>query len=362
LYVSLELGGTTWLVLSTIGLGQRARRMKLRAGDTAGLAAEIVRARQRYQLDSTAQVYSCYEAGRDGFWLHRWLAAHGVRNLVVDSASIRVSRRRREAKTDRLDAEALLQMLLRAVAGERKVWSVVHVPTPDAEDRRQLNREWEAAKTERRRTENRIRSLLATQGIRARVTSDLSARLPTLETGDGGQLGPLLHARLQRECAHLAAVETRCATLVAVRQQQLRAPSDAVSQCARQLQEIKGIGAIGAEMLSAELFGTRTFHNGREVGALVGLTPTPYRSDQSGQEQGHSRTGRGALRGLMTQLAWGWLRFQPRSVLTRWYHTRFAAGPRLRRIGIVAVARKLVVALWHYVAHGIVPEGAMLRA
>jgi transposase len=362
LYVSLELGGTTWVVVSTISLAQRPRRMKLRAGDTVGLAAEIARARERFALAADARVYSCYEAGRDGFWLHRWLDGHGVQNMVVDSASIRVSRRRREAKTDRLDAEALVQMLIRAVAGERKVWSVVHVPTPDAEDRRQLNREWEAAKTERRRTENRIRSLLVTQGIRGRVSSGLGASVSMLETGDGRHLGPLLQARLQRECAHLAAIETRCATLAAVRQQQLRVWSDAVSQCARQLQTIKGIGPVGAEMLSAELFGTRTFHNGREVGALVGLTPTPYRSDQTGQEQGHSRTGRGALRGLMTQLAWAWLRFQPRSALTRWYHARFATGPRLRRIGLIAVARKLVVALWHYVAHGILPEGAMLRA
>jgi transposase len=334
----------------------------VRAGDTAALASELARARQRFQLVATAPVHSCYEAGRDGFWLHRWLDGHGVQNLVVDSASIRVSRRGRDAKTDRLDAEALLRMLIRAVAGEKKVWSVVHVPTPEAEDRRHLNREWETTKTDRRRAQNRIGSLLATQGIRGRVTSDMSATLSTLITGDGRRLGPLVQARLLRECAQLAAIEARCATLATVRQQQFRHVDDAVSQRARQLREIKGIGDVGAEMLSAELFGTRTFHNGRELGALVGLTPTPYRSDQTSHEQGHSRAGRGALRGLMTQLAWGWLRFQPHSALTRWFHARFATGPRLRRIGIVAVARKLVIALWHYVVHGIVPEGAMLRA
>lgn len=362
LYVSLELGGTTWVVVSTTSLAQRPRRTKVQAGDTAALATEIARARKRFQLEARAAVHSCYEAGGDGFWLHRWLEAHGVHNVVVDSASIRVSRRRREAKTDRLDAEALVRMLIRAVAGEGKVWSVVHVPTPEAEDRRQLNREWEAAKTDRRRAQNRISSLLATQGIRGRVTSDLVVTLSRRETGDGRRVGPLLQARLMRECAHLAAVEARCATLAAVRQQLLRHDCDVVSQRARQLREVKGVGDVGAEMLSAELFGTRTFHNGRELGALVGLTPTPYRSDQTIQEQGHSRAGRGALRGLMTQLAWGWLRFQPHSALTRWFHARFAKGPRLRRIGIVAVARKLLIALWHYVAHGIVPEGAMLRA
>jgi transposase len=362
LYVSLELGGTTWVVVSTTSVGQSPRRTKVRAGDTAALAAEIARAGKRFHLAALAPVHSCYEAGGDGFWLHRWLEAHGVHNVVVDSASIRVSRRRREAKTDRLDAEALVRMLIRAVAGEGKVWSVVHVPTPEAEDRRQVSREWEAAKTDRRRAQNRIGSLLATQGISRRVTSDLVATLSTLQTGDGRRVGPLLEARLIRECAHLAAVEARCATLATVRQQQLRQGCDAVSHCARQLREVKGIGDVGAEMLSAELFGTRTFQNGRQLGALVGLAPTPYRSDQKIQEQGHSRAGRGALRGLMTQLAWGWLRFQPQSALTRWFHARFAKGPRLRRIGIVAVARKLLIALWHYVAHGIVPEGAALRA
>lgn len=362
LYVSLELGGTKWVIVSTTSFAQAPRRTKVGAGDTGALAAELARARKRFHLDQAAVIYSCYEAGRDGFWLHRWLEAAQVRNVVVDSASIRVSRRRREAKTDRLDAEALVRMLIRWVAGEGKVWSIVSVPTPDAEDRRHLNREWEAVKHDRIRVQSRIRSLLATQGLRGCVTHGLVDQLATLHTADGRPVGPILQARLARECAHLAAVEARCATLAAARQERIRHGSDATSQCARRLLEVKGIGEVGAELLSAELFGSRTFHNGRELGALVGLVPTPYRSDQIIQEQGHSRAGRGAVRAVMTQLAWGWLRFQPESALTRWFQARFATGPRLRRIGIVAVARKLLIALWHYVAHGIVPEGAMLRA
>ena len=276
--MSLELGGTTWLVVSTTGIGQRPRHSKVRAGDVQGLKTEITRAGARLGLVAAAPVHSCDEAGNQGFWLHRWLTAQGVQNVVVDSASIRVSRRRREAKTDRLDAEALVRMLIRSVAGERKVWSIVHVPAPEAEDRRQLNREWEAAKADRIRLRNRIEGLLATQGIVA-PPDDLVAALPTLRTGDGRQLGPMLCARLAREAAQLVAVDERCAAITAARQA-LRDAEDAISRCARRLREVRGIGAIGAERLSAELLGTRIFQNGRQRGALVGLVPTPYRSDQ----------------------------------------------------------------------------------
>lgn len=362
LYVSLELGSTKWVVLSTTSVAQRPRRAMVRAGDRAALLAELQRARGRFHLPITTVIYSCFEAGRDGFWLHRWLVQHDVQNIVVDSSSIRISRRHRAAKTDRLDAEQLVQMLIRHVAGEPKVWSTVHVPTVEAEDRRQLNREIESVKQDRNRVWSRMTSLLATQGIIAPRAGDLMAALPTLRTGDGRALGPLFQARLTRECQQLASLDDRFAVLHEIRREQIRAGQEAVSRCARRLLEMRGIGQAGAEMLSAELFGTRTFHNGRQLGALLGLAPMPYRSDQVVYEQGHSHAGRGALRGLMTQLAWGWLRWQPQSALTRWFHTRFATGSRQRRIGIVAVARKLVIALWHYVEHGVVPDGAALKA
>ena len=361
LYVSLELGSTKWLVVSTASLAQRPRRATVRAGDRAALVAEITRARTRFGLTDAAPTYSCFEAGRDGFWLHRWLDSHGIRNLVVDSSSIRVSRRHRQAKTDRLDGEQLVQMLVRHVAGERKVWSVVQVPSAAAEDRRQLGRELESVKGDRTRIRNRIESLLVTQGIVGVRAEDFVAQLPTLRAGDGRPIGAWLRARLERESRQLAAVEERLTTLCAVRQQQILTGDDAISQRARRLLEMRGIGQVGADLLSAELFGSRTFQNGRQLGALVGLVPTPFRSDQQVQEQGHSRAGRSELRGLMMQLAWGWLRWQPQSALARWYHERFARGPRQRRIGIVAVARKLLIALWRYVEHGVVPEGALLK-
>ena len=362
LYLSLELGSTKWLVVSTTSLAQGPRRAAVRAGDRAALIAEIRRAQARFQCPSTAPVSSCFEAGRDGVWLHRWLERQGVCHVVVDSSSIRVSRRNRQAKTDRLDAEQLLQMLVRHRTGERHVWSVVHVPSPDAEDRRQLSRELDTVQADRTRLRNRIESLLVTQGIVGARPGDLVTSLATLRTGDGRRLGPGLRARLARECHQLLVVEERWATLCTERRQQLLEGQDAISQRARCLFEVRGIGEVGAETLSAELFGSRTFQNGRQLGALVGLVPTPFRSDQQIHEQGHSRAGRGALRGLMIQLAWGWLRWQPQSALTQWYQQRFASGPRARRIGIVAVARKLLIALWHYVEHGVVPEGATLKA
>jgi len=361
LYVSLELGSTKWVVVSTASLAQRPRRATVHAGDRSALVREITRARHRFGITGPAPTYSCFEAGRDGFWLHRWLESQGISNIVVDSSSIRVSRRHRQAKTDRLDGEQLVQMLVRHVAGERKVWSVVHVPTAAAEDRRQLGRELESVKGDRTRIRNRIESLLVTQGIVGVRPDDLVTKLTTLRAGDGRPLGAWLTARLERESHQLAVVEERLATLGAVRQQQILTGDDAIGQRARRLLEMRGIGEVGADLLSAELFGSRTFQNGRQLGALVGLVPTPFRSDQQVREQGHSRAGRSELRGLMMQLAWGWLRWQPQSALARWYQERFARGPRQRRIGIVAVARKLLIALWHYVEHGVVPEGALLK-
>ena len=360
LYVSLELGSTKWVVVSTSGLGRRVRRATVRAGDYVGLRTELERAGSRFRVAVGAPIYRCYEAGRDGFWLHRQLTRDGVQNLVVDSASIRIQRRR-TVKTDRLDAEQLVAMLIRYIAGDRRVWSVVHVPSPEVEDRRQLNRELDTVKADRTRIRTRIGSLLVTHGIVGQRCAALVGALRRLRTGDGRPLGPGLQARLARECAHLAQVEQRLQQLIAVRRQQMAEGTDAISERARRLLTVRGIGEAGAETLSAELFGARTFQNGRQVGAVVGLVPTPYRSDQQVYEQGHSRAGRGPLRGLMTQLAWGWLRWQRESALTHWFQTRFAKGPRLRRIGIVAVARKLVIALWRYVEYGVIPEGATLK-
>jgi transposase len=334
---------------------------QIAAGDLVALQREILAAKARCGLPLTAPVVSCYEAGRDGFWLHRWLVAQDVTNVVVDSSSIEVSRRARRAKTDRLDAGKLLQLLLRWAGGEPRVWSVVHVPTPEAEAARQLTREIATVRADRTQVRNRVLGLLATQGIRCALTRSFLEHLATRQTGDGRPLAAAWQDRLAREWAHLQAIETRLAALCADRDAAIAAGADRVAQVAQQLAHLRGIGETSAALFSAELFGTRTFANGRQLGALTGLVPVPYRSDQRVQDQGISKAGRAELRRVSVQVAWCWLRWQPDSALAVWFRRRFAAaGGRSRRIGIIALARKLVIALWRFVTHGVVPDGAQL--
>lgn len=362
LYVAFELGSTKWTVASTTGAAQRPRLRQLGAGDLMALQKELQTAKARLGVPLDAAVQSCYEAGRDGFWLHRWLVAHAIANVVVDSSSIEVSRRARRAKTDRLDAVKLLQQLLRWARGEAKVWSVVHVPTPDAEAARQLTREIETVREDRVRCRNRLQALLATQGIRVVMTRHFLERLGTLQTGDGRPLGMAYIERLTREWAHLEMIERRLRTLRAARTAQIADGATRVAQVARHLTRLRGVAETSAALYSAELFGTRTFRNGRQLGALTGLVPVPYRSDQRVRDQGISKAGRAELRRVSIQVAWCWIRWQPDSALAQWFTRRFAsAGGRSRRIGIVAVARKLVIALWRFVEQDVVPEGARLK-
>jgi transposase len=340
----------------------RPRIRTIVAGDMEALRQEIARARARFGLAPETPVWSCYEAGRDGFWLHRWLLAQGIHNLVIDSSSIEVKRRSRRAKTDRLDATKLLTLLQRWMGGDRRACSVVHVPTPEAEAARQLTRELMTIRADRTRIRNRMLGLLAAQGIRCTLTRRFPSQLPTFETGDGRPLPEAFQARLQREWTHLQVIETRRAALRADRAARIREGVDRVAQVARALCELRGVAESSATLYSAELFGTRTFQNGRQLGALTGLVPVPYRSDQRVADQGISKAGRGELRRISIQLAWCWLRWQPDSALAQWFRHRFAAaGGRSRRIGIVAVARKLVIALWRYVDQGVIPDGARLK-
>lgn len=363
LFVAFELGSTKWVMaMTTPTTSQRPRLRQIPAGDLVALQRELLTAKARLGLALDAPVQSCYEAGRDGFWLHRWLSAQGIGNVVVDSASIEVNRRARQAKTDRLDAGRLLQLLRRWAHGEARVWSVVHVPTPEAEAARQLTREITTVRVDRMAVRNRIGGLLATQGIRCALTPRFLEQLPALQTGDGRPLAPAWHDRLAREWAHLQAIEGRLATLRTRRDEAITAGADRVARVAQQLCQLRGVAETSAAFYSAELFGTRTFANGRQLGALTGLVPVPYRSDQRVADQGISKAGRGELRRVSIQLAWGWLRWQPDSALAAWFTRRFgSAGGRSRRIGIVAVARKLVIALWRFVEHGVLPEGAHLK-
>jgi transposase len=362
LYLAFELGSTKWTLGFTTAPAQRPRLRAIAAGDLGALERELITARVRFGLPLDAPIQSCYEAGRDGFWVHRWLIAQGIANVVVDSSSIEVNRKARHAKTDRLDARKLLHLLMRWAGGERKVWSVVHVPSAAAEDDRQLMREIDTVRIDRTRVRNRIQGLLATQGVRLALDAQFERALAAAQTGDGQPFPPALRARLRREWAYLATIEARGTELSAARADLLATAQTRVARVARQLMTLRSLAETSSALFSAELFGTRTFANGRQLGALTGLVPVPYRSDQRVQDQGISKTGRGELRRVAIQIAWGWVRWQPESALTQWFLRRFAAaGKRARRIGIVALARKLIIALWHYVEHGVLPDGARLK-
>jgi transposase len=326
------------------------------------LLREIAKAKRRFGLPEDAAVVSCYEAGRDGFWLHRWLTAQGIANAIVDSASIEVNRRQRRAKCDRLDAAKLLTMLLRFHAGEHKVWSVVQVPDVAEEQRRQLHRELLAVQDERTRHVSRIKALLAGQGIAlARVTAAFPEALAQLRSWDGSALASDLQQRLLREFERWQLADRHVRDLEDERKQRIRRDETPHVEQVRSLLGLAGVGLSGAWLLVFELFGWRQFRNRRQVGALVGLTPTPYQSGVSSREQGISKAGSKQVRRLMVELAWAWLRWQPDSALSDWYRRRFADhGKRARKVGIVALARKLLIALWRYLEHGEVPEGARL--
>jgi transposase len=344
-------------------VGQKVWKRVVEAGDLLALGRQIRLAQKRFGLSESCRVVSCYEAGRDGFWLHRCLLAEGIENRVVDSASIEVNRRAKRAKTDRLDVEKLVTMLVRFEAGEKKVWRVVHVPSPEVEDERHLHRELHALKVDRTRHINRIKGLLAGQGVRMPVQADFLSSLDEVRGWDGSGLPAGLRARLAQEYACLTFVDEQIQARETERRQMLRTSSDASVAQVRQLLRLRGIGDNSAWLFVSEFFGWRGFCNRRQVGALAGLTPTPYQSGDEWHEQGISKAGNRSMRAMAIEIAWSWLRNQPDSTLSRWYWERFGHGSkRLRKIGIVALARKLLVVLWRYLEYGEVPAGAQFKA
>jgi transposase len=362
LYLAFELGHSEWKLGFSIGLGQAARQRKVQAGDLVGLEAEIRRAKERFKVAETTRVVSCYEAGRDGFWLHRYLVSQGVDNRVVDSASIEVNRRAKRAKTDSLDVQKLLTMLIRSDHGEEKVWSVVHVPSVEAEDSRHLHRQLSAFKADRTRHSNRIKGMLVGQGVRLPVEADFLERIEQVRLWDGGALLPGLQARLKREFAGYQFVTQQVQELEAERRQLLRHSTEPSVEQVRRLLQLRGVGENSAWLFVMEFFGWREFRTRRQVGGLAGLTPTPYQSSEQSREQGIDKAGNSPIRSMAIEIAWGWLRHQPDSDLSRWFQKRFGQGSkRLRKIGIVALARKLLIALWRYLAYGEMPAGAQLK-
>jgi transposase len=369
LYMAIEMGEKSWkLLLSSGGVktnGQlRVYQTSVEGNDYVAVGEAVAKAKERFKLSSDAMVVSCYEAGQDGFWPHRRLAELGISNRVVDSASIEVNRRHRRAKTDKLDVRKLLEMLVRAERGEHGVWRVIRVPSVAEEDRRRPHRELERIKKEEKQHRTRMRSLLKLHGVRPPMNP--GGRGWAAYVADLERLLPLAAcAEVRRETARLELVKGQRRELEAEQQEVLAevAEDDALLQQIVALALLKGIGQGSAWQLVMEFFGWRQFKNRRQVAGCAGLDPTPYDSGASRREQGISKAGNKRIRWLMVELAWSWLRYQPHSALSRWFQERFGGGgKRQRRIGIVALARRLLVALWRYVDQGVLPEGAELKA
>lgn len=365
LYMAIETSQKSWDLHFTTG--RRKRRVTLAAWDLLRLDQELTKALKKMGRSPSCQIYSCYEAGRDGFSIHRMLEKDfEINNIVVDPASIEVDRRKRRRKTDRLDGDTLARMLFRYhELEETKVWSVVKVPPVLSEDERRPGREMDRLKKEKNQHVCRIKALLATIGLR-KVERVHDCDFSTIVPNDR----PHLLAELNREQSRLVLAREQLKEIAGLRLECLKNPRTKSDLVAAKLKRLKAIGLVGSWDLSKEFFGWRTFRNRREVGALAGLTGTPYDSGSSRREQGISKAGRSSVRSLMVQLAWLWLRHQPDSELTKWYYERFdpsdlkkdkAMNRRCRKIGIVALARKLLVALWKYVEFDQVPEGAVFK-
>lgn len=366
-FVAIELSKKSWLVAVLTPLADKVSLHTLPAGNGEALLAllETVRARVARTLGGEVEIVSCYEAGYDGFWLHRLLQAHGVGNHVFDPASLQVNRRARRAKTDRIDVQAMLRALMAHLRGEPKVVSVVRAPSVAEEDARRLHRERHRLITERVAHVNRIKGLCATQGIYdyEPLRRDRHERLDGLRTGDGRPLPARLGSEMARQLVRLELVVEMIATLEAERNAIAAAKTTAHPQAHKitTLVRLKGIGPEFATVLAGEVF-YRSFGNRRQLASYVGLASSPFASGRINRDQGITKAGNAKARTTMIELAWMWLRYQPDSALAHWFHERVGAlKGRPRRIAIVALARKLLVALWRYVETGLIPVGAALK-
>jgi transposase len=360
LYMAMELSNRKWKLGFSNGSGTRCKCIEAR--DQARLLEEVSLAKRKLGLSAETKVMCCYEAGRDGHWIHRWLSAQGFEVLEIDSSSIETNRRK-HVKTDRVDVEKLVDLLLRYDLGFRKAFRVVRVPSEEAEAGQRLHREDEYLSRQRTRLSNRIKGLLVTQGItELSLNGDFAARLKRVKRWDGQGLSVELQAELVRMHAQYRLVEKHLAELVRAYAAEFESDT-AVGVTRRRLELLKAMGPKTSRIISAEVFAWRKFAKAKEVGGMSGLTPTPSQSGDQHREQGISKAGNRRVRWVMIEFAWLWLRWQPDSELSRWYRERFARGSRrMRRIGIVALARKLLIALWRYVETGQIPAGAVLKA
>lgn len=365
LYMALELSKATWKV--GFEYNGKRRRVNVEGGHIGQLSDAFEKARFKFGLGPEHPTISCYEAGRDGFWIHRLLTQQGIQNYVINAASIEVNRKARRAKTDNIDRELLLTKLRQHDQGET-VWSVVNVPSEDDEELRGVHREIETLKRERGRITNQIKARLHAQGIPLEKIEIKSwaQQVERFKTFDHKPLPHQLREELKRSGERLAAINRQIKEVEKEREQRVAEAPDEKTKplgMVRQLRSLYGIGEVASWVFVMEFFGWRKFRNGKQVGSLAGLTGTPYDSGSSQREQGIGKDGNRRVRSLAVEIAWLWLRYQPDSHLTRWFHERFGkTGKRHRRIGIVALARKLLVALWRYLDTGQVPDGARLKA
>jgi transposase len=360
MYIALELSNKTWKIFFSNGF--KKRKKTIDAGKLYQLEHEIAKTRKHFGMSEDVKINSCYEAGRDGFWIHRFLESRGIHNIVVDSASIEVNRRSRRAKTDRIDADKLLNMLMRYIGGERKLWSVLHVPSSNEEDARRINREIKRLKKERTAHTNRIKSLLILHGIRLVINRKFLINLEQVRLWNGEKLPRRVKAEIVRDYKRYELIKVQLLELELDKKALLKSENTQARKVVA-LKRLKGIGTISSWDLVYEFFGWRRFNNVKQVGGAAGLAPTPYASGSSDHEQGISKAGNRRVRSLMIELAWYWLRFQPQSKLSCWFQERFGSGgKRMRKIGIVALARKLLVSLWKYLDKGVLPEGAQMKA
>jgi transposase len=367
LFVSIELSRSVWLVTASAPGSDKFSNYGVTGGDGGALLRLLDRLRRTAErrMEAPVQVVSIQEAGLDGFWIHRLLENNGVESHVVDAASIAVDRRHRRVKTDAIDGETLLRTLMAWARGERRVCSMVQPPSPTEEDRRRLTRERGTLLKERIQHTNRIKGLLSGQGVTDYdpLRQDRYVRLDTLKTGDGRPLPERLKTGIRREIERLDLVNAQIATVQCERDTLVKTAADADAQnAAAVLSRLKGIGTEFSSLIWLEaLF--RSFANRRQVAAYAGLAPSPWRSGSIDRDQGISKSGNRRLRHTMIELAWFWVRHQPDSALSIWFRTRVGqARGRVRRIAIVALARKLLVALWRYATQGVVPQGAIFKA
>jgi len=364
MYIAFDLSHASWqLVFSN---GKHFRFCTVKDKSLSSLNEEIKKAKAKFKLDDNCRVYSCFEAGRDGFWLDRYLKSIDINNLVVDSSSIEVSRRKRQVKTDKVDAKKLIMMLFRHHAGERKHWSVVNVPSEEEEDLRRIQREIDRLVKEKGQHTTRIRSLLNLHGIVVGIVGGRGweKQIEQLRNWEGKLLKPCLKAEILRESKRLQLVKKQ---LLEQEKEKCRLLEEEletypVLKQVTQLMLLNGIGKASSWLYVMEFFGWRKFKNRKQVGSLAGLTPTPFSSGNDNREQGISKAGNKRIRYMTIEIAWLWLRYQPKSELSQWYQKRFGhSSPRMKRIGIVALARKLLISLWRYLETGELPIGAEIK-